>query len=67
MLAFAGNSLLCRLALGRGLLDAGTFATVRILCGALCWRCSCRARHALPSIRTTSRHAAGALRPRSRR
>ena len=27
MLAFAGNSLLCRLALGRGLLDAGTFAT----------------------------------------
>jgi len=35
MLAFAGNSLLCRLALGRGLLDAGTFATVRILCGAL--------------------------------
>jgi drug/metabolite transporter (DMT)-like permease len=35
MLAFAGNSLLCRLALGHGLLDAGTFATVRVLCGAL--------------------------------
>jgi drug/metabolite transporter (DMT)-like permease len=35
MLAFAGNSLLCRLALGRDLLDAGTFATVRVLSGAL--------------------------------
>src|SRR5262245_12010126 len=35
MLAFAGNSLLCRLALGRNLLDAGTFATVRVLSGAL--------------------------------
>jgi drug/metabolite transporter (DMT)-like permease len=35
MLAFAGNSLLCRLALGRGLLDPGTFATVRVLSGAL--------------------------------
>jgi drug/metabolite transporter (DMT)-like permease len=35
MLAFAGNSLLCRLALGRELLDAGAFATVRVLSGAL--------------------------------
>jgi drug/metabolite transporter (DMT)-like permease len=43
MLAFAGNSLLCRLALGQELLDAATFATVRVvsgavLLGALAWR-----------------------------
>jgi drug/metabolite transporter (DMT)-like permease len=35
LLAFAGNSLLCRLALGRGLIDPGAFATVRVLAGAL--------------------------------
>jgi len=35
MLAFAGNSLLCRLALGRGHIDAATFTTVRVLSGAL--------------------------------
>lgn len=35
MLAFAGNSLLCRLALGQDLIDAATFTTVRVLSGAL--------------------------------
>jgi drug/metabolite transporter (DMT)-like permease len=35
MLAFAANSLLCRLALGPGLIDAASFATVRIFAGAL--------------------------------
>ena len=34
MLAFAANSLLCRLALGQGLIDAASFATVRIFSGA---------------------------------
>lgn len=31
MLAFAANSLLCRLALGHGLFDAATFTTVRVM------------------------------------
>lgn len=35
MLAFAANSLLCRLALGQGLIDAASFTTVRIASGAL--------------------------------
>ncbi len=35
MLAFAGNSLLCRLALGQGLIDAATFTTVRVFSGAV--------------------------------
>jgi drug/metabolite transporter (DMT)-like permease len=35
MLAFAANSLLCRLALGEGLIDAASFTTVRMVSGAL--------------------------------
>ncbi|NIW24395.1 MAG: EamA family transporter [Gammaproteobacteria bacterium] len=35
MIAFAANSLLCRLALGPGLIDAPSFATLRVLAGAL--------------------------------
>jgi len=34
MLAFAANSLLCRLALGQGLIDAASFTTVRVVSGA---------------------------------
>jgi drug/metabolite transporter (DMT)-like permease len=34
MLAFAANSLLCRLALGQHLVDAATFASVRVISGA---------------------------------
>jgi len=34
MLAFAANSLLCRLALGQDLIDAATFTTVRAVSGA---------------------------------
>lgn len=34
MLAFAANSLLCRLALGQGLIDAASFATIRVASGA---------------------------------
>ncbi|NNC63745.1 MAG: EamA/RhaT family transporter, partial [Gammaproteobacteria bacterium] len=35
MVAFAANSLLCRLALAPGLIDAPSFATLRVLAGAL--------------------------------
>lgn len=35
MVAFAANSVLCRLALGAGLIDAASFATVRTVSGAL--------------------------------
>ena len=34
MLAFAANSVLCRLALGADLIDAASFATVRVVAGA---------------------------------
>jgi drug/metabolite transporter (DMT)-like permease len=35
VIAFAANSVLCRLALGTGLLDAASFATVRVIAGAI--------------------------------
>ncbi|MET2948928.1 DMT family transporter [Vibrio owensii] len=35
MLAFAANSLLCRLALAAGLIDAGSFTLIRLLSGAV--------------------------------
>lgn len=35
MLAFAANSLLCRLALGRELIDAASFASIRVISGAV--------------------------------
>jgi drug/metabolite transporter (DMT)-like permease len=35
MVAFAANSLLCRLALGAGEIDAASFTTIRVLAGAL--------------------------------
>lgn len=35
MVAFAANSVLCRLALGAGLIDAASFATVRTVAGAI--------------------------------
>lgn len=35
MVAFAANSLLCRLALGQEFVDAATFATVRVVSGAI--------------------------------
>lgn len=46
MLAFAGNSLLCRLALKQSGIDAASFTSVRVLCGAVVlwllvrWRCA---------------------------
>jgi len=35
LLAFAGNSVLCRLVLGQGLMDAAGFTSVRLIAGAL--------------------------------
>jgi drug/metabolite transporter (DMT)-like permease len=35
LIAFAANSVLCRLALGKSLIDAASFSTVRLLSGAL--------------------------------
>ena len=35
LIAFAANSVLCRLALGQGAIDAASFATIRLVCGAL--------------------------------
>jgi len=36
MIAFAANSILCRLALGSDLIDAASFTTVRLVSGSLC-------------------------------
>jgi drug/metabolite transporter (DMT)-like permease len=36
LVAFAGNSLLCRMALGQAAIDAASFSTIRIIAGALC-------------------------------
>lgn len=35
LLAFAGNSILCRLALGSQLIDATSFTLIRLVCGAI--------------------------------
>ena len=36
MVAFAANSVLCRMALGAGLIDAASFSSIRLLSGTLC-------------------------------
>jgi len=36
LVAFAGNSLLCRMALGPAAIDAASFSTIRIVAGACC-------------------------------
>jgi drug/metabolite transporter (DMT)-like permease len=53
MTAFAANSLLCRLALGQGLIDAASFSTLRLLSGALVL-----ALFVLPAWRTVGRQRA---------
>lgn len=35
LVAFAGNSILCRMALGENLIDAGSFTTIRVASGAI--------------------------------
>lgn len=59
MLAFAANSLLCRMALGAGLIDAASFTSIRVAAGALMlgllilprWRSQC---HMPPDWRSVS-------------
>ena len=48
MLAFAGNSLLCRLALKDGQIDAASFTAIRIVSGALVLALLMRLRGAQP-------------------
>lgn len=48
MLAFAGNSLLCRLALERTAIDAASFTTVRLAAGAMVLWLAVRSRRDLP-------------------
>jgi drug/metabolite transporter (DMT)-like permease len=48
MLAFAGNSLLCRLALKQTSLDASSFTTLRLVSGALVLWLIVRSRHGKP-------------------
>ncbi len=50
MLAFAGNSLLCRLALAGTTTDAGTFTSVRIISGALTLWIIVRLRRGAPGL-----------------
>src|SRR5450759_4450850 len=52
MLAFAGNSLLCRIALKQTSIDAASFTTIRILSGAI-------ALWFIVKLRTGSRDQAG--------
>ena len=58
MTAFAANSLLCRAALGRGLVDAATFTSVRLVSGALVLVVLARARGATPVPRDLRASAA---------
>lgn len=46
MIAFAGNSLLCRMALKNTSIDAASFTSIRLVSGALVLYCIVRMRHA---------------------
>ena len=50
MLAFAGNSLLCRVALKSTSLDAASFTSIRLVSGALVLCLMARLRHSGPAI-----------------
>lgn len=50
MVAFASNSLLCRLALKQTAMDAASFTLVRIISGAVCLGAMVRIRHARAGI-----------------
>ena len=60
MLAFAGNSLLCRLALKHTTIDAATFTTVRLLSGALMLWLVVRLKTATAAVATAPAPAAAA-------
>ncbi len=64
LLAFAGNSVLCRLALGGNAVDAGSFTVIRLLSGSitllailLCVEARTRHRTVRPSLPTSLRAA----------
>lgn len=61
MIAFAANSLLCRQALGAGLIDAGTFASLRTLAGAATLVLILSARSETRLLAQTGWHGAAAL------
>ena len=58
MVAFAANSLLCRAALGRGLVDPASFTTLRLLSGAVALALLVRLRGRGPSVPRDLRAAA---------
>jgi drug/metabolite transporter (DMT)-like permease len=60
LLAFAANSILCRLALGEGAIDAASYATVRLVSGALFLAILAAAKRA-PGTRRGSWGSAAAL------
>lgn len=61
MIAFAGNSLLCRLALGPRTIDAATFASVRVLAGAVTLAAIVLARGQGAALRTPDWRTVAAL------
>jgi drug/metabolite transporter (DMT)-like permease len=54
MVAFAANSLLCRLALGAETIDAASFTTIRVIAGALTLFLICAMQRRLPTFRETT-------------
>lgn len=52
MLAFAANSLLCRAALERGLIDPASFATIRLVSGAVILMALARRHHPTGKVQT---------------
>lgn len=61
MIAFAANSLLCRLALGAGEIDAASFTTIRVVAGALTLVLISLAQRRPPSREHANWRAAAAL------
>ena len=41
LIAFAANSVLCRIALGQELIDAASFTSIRVISGAAVQLCFC--------------------------
>jgi drug/metabolite transporter (DMT)-like permease len=50
LIAFAANSILCRLALSGGAIDAGSFTSVRLVAGAITLYALARGRRAMPRL-----------------
>jgi drug/metabolite transporter (DMT)-like permease len=61
MVAFAANSLLCRMALGEGEIDAASFTSIRVVAGALTLLLISAAQRRLPSFREVTWRSPAAL------